>query len=68
MFKKYKHKDYRISITQTKERLEVENNYSKFIMLKMFRKEKDILNINKLNQCKGLDKQLHFDFLLHMND
>jgi len=68
MFKKYKHKDYRISLTQTKERLEVENNYSKFLMMKMFRNEEDILKINQLNHYKTLDKQLHFDYLLHMND
>ena len=68
MFKKYKHKDYRISLTETKERLEVDNNYSKFLMLKMFKKEEDIFKINKLNQFKSLDKQLHFDYLLHMND
>jgi len=68
MFKKYKHKDYRISLTQTKERLEVENNYSKFLMMKMFRNEQDIFKINQLNHYKTLDKQLHFDYLLHMND
>ena len=68
MFKKYKYKDYRISLTQTKERLEVDNNYSKFLMMKMFKKEEDIFKINQLNHYKTLDKQLHFDYLLHMND
>ncbi len=55
-------------IRNTKERLEVENNYSKFLMMKMFRNEEDIFKINELNHFKTLDKQLHFDYLLHMND
>ena len=30
--------------------------------------EEDIFKINQLNHYKTLDKQLHFDYLLHMND
>jgi len=62
----YKYKDYRISLKETKERLEVENNYSKFLMIKLFKNEDDIFKINQLNQCHTIDKQMHYDYLLHM--
>jgi len=64
----YKYKDYRISLKETKERLEVENNYSKFLMIKLFKNEDDIFKINQLNQYHTIDKQMHYDYLLHMND
>ena len=47
MYKKYKYKDYRLSIKETKERLEVDNNYSPYLMMKSFRNEEDIFRIIK---------------------
>ena len=68
MYKKYKYKDYRLSIKETKERLEVDNNYSPYLMMKSFRNEEDVFRINQLNRYKNIDKQLHYDYLLHLHD
>ena len=59
------YKEYMKSIRETKERIVVEDDYSPYLMNRALKNKDNILEINKVNK-KGIDKQLHYDYLLEI--